>query len=189
MKIIEHLGLLESLITEYEERAGRGKNISAEVRDCVKRQARETLRRVLIDSDTKTRLYAQSNYMALSDRVWHLLESYFYACYANIDFPKPASRGPFIDIDHLRRTGELRWLEEPEGGLEGPAFQHPPFTLQDIELAAANLGFKLAIGKDMFPALSDCVAEMLLGKLCTGGCAERLAEGGHDNRVQRMEVE
>jgi Integrase core domain len=29
----------------------------------------------------------------------------------------------------------------------------------------------------------------LLGKLCTGGCAERLAESGHDNRVQRMEVE
>ena len=28
-----------------------------------------------------------------------------------------------------------------------------------------------------------------LGKLCTGGCAERLAESGHDNRVQRMEVE
>ena len=28
-----------------------------------------------------------------------------------------------------------------------------------------------------------------LRKLCTGGCAERLAESGHDNRVQRMEVE
>jgi hypothetical protein len=28
-----------------------------------------------------------------------------------------------------------------------------------------------------------------LGKVCTGGCAERLAESGHDNRVQRMEVE
>ena len=28
-----------------------------------------------------------------------------------------------------------------------------------------------------------------LGKLCTGRCAERLAESGHDNRVQRMEVE
>jgi hypothetical protein len=28
-----------------------------------------------------------------------------------------------------------------------------------------------------------------LGKLCTGGCAERLAESGHENRVQRMEVE
>jgi Protein of unknown function (DUF4236) len=30
---------------------------------------------------------------------------------------------------------------------------------------------------------------LALGKLCTGGCAERLAESGHDNRVQRMEVE
>jgi hypothetical protein len=28
-----------------------------------------------------------------------------------------------------------------------------------------------------------------LGKLCTGRCAERLAESGHDNQVQRMEVE
>ncbi len=28
-----------------------------------------------------------------------------------------------------------------------------------------------------------------LGKLCTGRCAERLGESGHDNRVQRMEVE
>jgi hypothetical protein len=28
-----------------------------------------------------------------------------------------------------------------------------------------------------------------LGKLCTGRCAERLSESGHDNRVQRMEVE
>jgi hypothetical protein len=28
-----------------------------------------------------------------------------------------------------------------------------------------------------------------LGKLCTGGCAERLAVSGHGNRVQRMEVE
>ena len=27
----------------------------------------------------------------------------------------------------------------------------------------------------------------LLGKVCTSGCAERLAESGHDNRVQRMD--
>ena len=28
-----------------------------------------------------------------------------------------------------------------------------------------------------------------LRKLCTGGCAERSVESGHDNRIQRMEVE
>jgi nucleotide-binding universal stress UspA family protein len=33
------------------------------------------------------------------------------------------------------------------------------------------------------------IAANHLGKLCTGGCAERLAESGHGNRVQRMEVE
>jgi hypothetical protein len=131
MKIVEHLELLESLITEYEERAGRSKNISAEIRDCAKRQARETLRRVLIDSDTKTRLYAQSNYMALSDRVWHLLESYFYACYANIDFPKPARPRRVIDLDHLRKAREVRWLELPEGLQEEPRFRHQPFTFQE----------------------------------------------------------
>jgi hypothetical protein len=34
--------------------------------------------------------------------------------------------------------------------------------LQDIDLAAANLGFKLANAKDMFPPMSDGAAEMLL---------------------------
>jgi len=35
----------------------------------------------------------------------------------------------------------------------------------------------------------DSTDPLVLGKLCTGGCAERLAESGHENRVQRMEVE
>jgi Fe-S oxidoreductase len=37
--------------------------------------------------------------------------------------------------------------------------------------------------------LGDGIKAKQLGKLCTGGCAERLAESGYDNRVQRMEVE
>jgi hypothetical protein len=162
MKIVKHLELLESLIKEYEERAGRGKSIAAEIRDYAKDEARETLRRVLIDSETKPRLYGQSNFLILSDLVRQLLESHFCACYVNIDLPKPTRRGPFIDIDHLRRAGELRWFEKPEGGLEDSAFQRPPFKLKDIDLAAANLGFYLANAKDKFPPMSDGAAEMLL---------------------------
>lgn len=165
MKIAQHSEPLEYLIEEYEERAGSGKMISAEIRDYAKRQARETLRRVLIDSDTKTRLYAQSSYMALSDRVWHQLESYFYVCYANIDFPKRARPRRFVDLDHLRQAREVRWLEQPESIQEEPCLQHPPFTLQDIDLAAANLGFKLANAKDECPPISDSVVEMLLAEL------------------------
>ena len=60
MKIVEHLEFLESLIKEYEERAGRGKSIAAEIRDFAKRNARETLRRLLIDSETKPRLYGHT---------------------------------------------------------------------------------------------------------------------------------
>jgi len=90
-----------------------------------------------------------------------VVESYFCACYVNIDFPKPARRGPCIDIDHIRNAGKLRWLEEPEAGLEDTAF-HPPFKRQDTDLAAANLGFKLANAKDKFPPMSDGAAEMLL---------------------------
>ena len=116
MEVIELLEPLESLIKEYEERAGRGKRIPAEIREYGKRHARETLRRVLIDSDTAPRLYGQSDCTALSDRVWLLLESYFRVCYEKIDFSKPARRGPFSDIDHIKRVGKLRWLEEPEGG-------------------------------------------------------------------------
>jgi hypothetical protein len=33
MNIVEHMEFLESLIKEYEERAGRGKSIAAEIRD------------------------------------------------------------------------------------------------------------------------------------------------------------
>jgi hypothetical protein len=160
MKIAQNSEPLEYLVKEYEERAGRGKKISAEVRDYAKRQAQETLRRVLIDSDKKTRLYAQSNYMALSDRVWHLLQSYFYACYANIDFPKPARPHTFIDLDHLIKARKVRWLEQPERIQEEPCFRHPPFTLQDIDLAAANLAFKLANAKDECLPISDGVVEM-----------------------------
>jgi hypothetical protein len=162
MKIAQHSEPLEYLIEEYEERAESGKMISAEIRDYAKRQARETLRRVLIDSDTKTRLYAQSSYMALSDRVWHQLESYFYVCYANIDFPKPTRPRRCVDLNHLRQAREVRWLDQPQSKQEEPRFQHPPFTLQDIDLAAANLGFKLAIAKGECPPISDGVAEMLL---------------------------
>jgi hypothetical protein len=162
MEVVEHLESLESLIKEYDERAGCGKSIAAEIRDYAKRKVRETLRRVLIDSDTKPRFYTLTNYMAFSGGLWHLLESYFHACYENIDFPKPARRGPFINIDHIRKAGKLRWLKEPEGGPEDSAFQHPPFKRQDIDLAAANLGYKLANAKDMFPPMSDGSAEILL---------------------------
>lgn len=116
----------------------------------------------MIDGDSRRRFYSLTNYTALSDSVRHLLESYFCVCYVNIDFPKAARRGPFIDIDHIRKAGKLRWLEVPEGGLEDTAFQHPPFKRQDIDLAAANLGFKLANAKDIFPPMSEGAAEMLL---------------------------
>ena len=89
-------------------------------------------------------------------------ESYFCACYVNINFSKPARRGPFIDIDHIRKDGKLRWLEESQSGPEDPAFQRQPFKLQDIDLAGANLGFNMAKAKDIFPPLSDGAAEMLL---------------------------
>jgi hypothetical protein len=161
MKIIEHLEFLEGLITEYEERA-RGKSIAAKIRAAAKQKARETLRRVLIDSRTKPRLYGQSNCSNLADVVGRVVESYFCACYVNINFPKPTRRGPFIDIDHIRKDGKLRWLEEPQSGPEDPAFQRQPFKLQDIDLAGANLGFNLAKAKDKFPPLSDGAAEMLL---------------------------
>jgi hypothetical protein len=111
MNIVEHMEFLESLIKEYEERAGRGKSIAAEIRDYAKQQAREKLCRVLIDGDSRRRFYSLTNYTALSDSVRHLLESYFCVCYVNIDFPKAARRGPFIDIDHIRKAGKLRWLE------------------------------------------------------------------------------
>jgi hypothetical protein len=101
--------------------------------------------------------------MALSDRVWHLLESYFCSCYVNIDdFPKPAHPCRFIDLDQLRKASKVRWLEEPESTQEEPGFQRPPFTLQDIELAAANLGFKLANAKDEYRPISDGVLEVYL---------------------------
>lgn len=118
MKFGRHSETLGHLINEYEERASRGKMIDTGIRDRAKRQARETLGRILIDSDPEPRWYTQDSCMALSDRVWHLLESYFYACYANIDFPKPASQIPL----HL-------------------------FALQDTDIAAANLGFHLANAK------------------------------------------
>jgi hypothetical protein len=164
MKIIEHLEFLEGLITEDEKRAGRGKSIAADIRDYAKQKARETLRRCLIDGDSKRHFYSPTNYMALSDKVWHLLECYFRACYEKIDFPKPSRPRRFVELDHLRQAREVRWLEQPESAQEEPLFQHPPFTLRDIDLAAANLGFKLANGKDMFPPLSDSAAEMLLAE-------------------------
>jgi hypothetical protein len=42
---------------------------------------------------------------------------------------------------------------------EERGFQHPPFTLQDIDLAAANLGFKLANAKEEYPPISDGLLE------------------------------
>jgi hypothetical protein len=77
MKSTQNQEPLEYLVNQYEERATDGKEIPAEVREYAKRQARETLRRVLIGSDTTAPLYRQTNCIALSDRVWHLLESYF----------------------------------------------------------------------------------------------------------------
>jgi hypothetical protein len=82
----------------------------------------------------------------------------------SIDFPKPARRGPFIDIDHIRKTGKVRWFEESQGGLEDSAFQRPSSTLHDVYLGAANLGLELANAKELFPPLSDGAAEILLAE-------------------------
>ena len=58
------------------------------------------------------------------------------------------------------------------------------------ELAALNFILRdTDRRKDEFLAMLGHELRNPLGKLCTGGCAERLAESGHDNRVQRMEVE
>lgn len=62
MKIVKHLEPLESIIKEYEERAGRSKSIGTEIRADVKHKTQETLRRVLIDGDSKSRFYGLTNY-------------------------------------------------------------------------------------------------------------------------------
>jgi DNA-binding FadR family transcriptional regulator len=55
------------------------------------------------------------------------------------------------------------------------------------EQLVEELGVTRGALKNFFKILEQ--KRVALGKLCTGGCAERLAESGHDNRVQRMEVE
>jgi hypothetical protein len=80
------------------------------IRAYAKQKARETLRRVLIAGDSKHRFYSRTNYTALSDRVWQLLECYFPACYEKIDFPKRARPRRFVDLDHLRQAREIREL-------------------------------------------------------------------------------
>lgn len=97
-------------MSRNEERAGRSKSIAAEIRAYARQKARETLRRVLIAGDSKHRFYSRTNYTALSDRVWQLLECHFPACYEKIDFPKRARPRRFVDLDHLRQAREIREL-------------------------------------------------------------------------------
>jgi hypothetical protein len=79
-------------------------------------------------------------------------------------YPHRSAEGDrrFCEVCDRQRLNRIQPGRQAEGGLEDTAFQHPPFKRQDIDLAAANLGFKLANAKDIFPPMSDGAAEMLL---------------------------
>jgi hypothetical protein len=106
------------------------------------------------------------------------------------------------------KTAVLRLLLVPSATTFDRPRHHPPaFRMRDKEVRRFPVFNKEGRLGDLL-SLSDFVGQAdqeytggtanrqvtdaevaALGKLCTGGCAERLAESGHGNRVQRMEVE
>ena len=123
---------------------------------------------------------------------------------------KAKSGGDILDADE-RIAAEVSWRQSTRVGVMQVLALLPGFSRTGSTIAgglmvglahedalrfsfllatpiiAAAAALKLPV---LFASRDTAAIEAaLLGKLCTGGCAERLAESGHDNRVQRMEVE
>ena len=106
-----------------------------------------------------------------------------------IDYsPHPAER-PFLERAQSRREREVETTVAVPSDRESEwvfGVRLARHGLQAVWLEVVNGGEeplwldRVQLGPNYYTPL---------GKLCTGGCAERLAESGHGNRVQRMEVE
>jgi hypothetical protein len=81
-------------------------------------------------------------------------------------------------------------LDPSEGQLRPNAkgFRLPVIIDVDSSMLTSRGATRAALGEAGFKDFIKRGTRAQLGKLCTGGCAERLAESGHNNRVQRWRL-